>query len=132
MKNNYSDLIGMLCSGLCLLHCLAAPLLVTAGSLGVAGAILADEEFHWILVGPIWLLAMISFPAAFRQHRIIGPLLFAGAGVLLISCALFFEGPAETLATRIGGLCLIYAHINNWKLMTSLHTTPSATLSEMP
>lgn len=117
MKQQISDLGGTLCSGLCLLHCLAGPFLVATGSLGAFGSMMMGETFHWLLIGPLWLLVIVSFPRAFQQHGVIFPLLFAAAGIFGVTLALFCEGNWEILATVIGGLCLTYAHISNWRLM---------------
>lgn len=117
MKQQTSDLVGTLCSGLCLLHCLAAPLLIASGGLGVIGSLMLGETFHWLLIGPLWVLVLFSFPRAFRQHGAIHPLIFAAIGISAVTLALFGEGHWETVATVIGGLCLMFAHIRNWTLM---------------
>ncbi len=118
--SQHRDIAGTVCSGLCLCHCLAAPLLAAVGGMGAFGALIADKRVHWLLTLSVWLLALTSFPRAYRRHGRVGPLLYAGAGVLAVTLALFGESHWETTITVTGSLCLVYAHISNRRHMAGL------------
>ncbi len=101
---------------LCLIHCAGLPLLLAV--LPALSRVLAlPESLH------LWLLAF-AVPASgsalsfgFRQHRAWWPLLAGATGLALLATgALLLEGERyETLATMAGSLCLVLAHIGNWR-----------------
>jgi len=107
------DKLAICLSGLCICHCVLTPLLLTLGSLGVLGFIFGSEWVHYLLVVPIAILAVLSLPSSFRQHRLKLPLLLGAAGLLLVVSALFNEGSAETWLTVAGSLLLCSAHYYN-------------------
>lgn len=106
------DTVGMLVSGLCLAHCLATPLLLALGGLGVLGAALESEWIHLLLLVPVVLLACTSFPSACRQHRRPAVMFagFSGVLILVLAMALGLEGHWELLASTIGAGLLVSAH----------------------
>jgi len=101
---------------LCLIHCAGLPLLLAA--LPALSRVLAlPESLH------LWLLAF-AVPASgaalffgFRQHRTGWPLLAGAIGLALLAAgALLLEGGRyETLSTMAGSLCLVAAHVGNWR-----------------
>ena len=104
------DLAGALCSGLCLSHCLLTPLLLASGALGTMGAVLATETTHWVLLGPVLLLAVLSFPAGIKHHGRYLPATIAGAGLLLLLIALMAGEALEAWLTAAGALAMLAAH----------------------
>jgi hypothetical protein len=101
---------------LCLIHCAGLPLLLAA--LPMFSRVLAlPESLHlWLLVfaipasGSVLLLGV-------RQHGA-WPLPIVGAiGLVLLALGalLFGGGELETPATMAGSLCLVAAHIANWR-----------------
>lgn len=100
-------------SGLCLLHCVLPTLLAIIG-LQFSLFQLESPILHIVLLVPIALLAMSSFPIAYRAHRHIGPSVLASTGMFALTLGLLTA--SETVAhgaTIIGSLMLIVAHAWN-------------------
>lgn len=101
---------------LCLIHCAGLPLLLAV--LPALSRVLAlPESLH------LWLLGF-AVPASgsalffgFRGHRAWWPVAMGAGGLALLAVgALLFEGNRfETLATVAGSLCLVSAHVGNWR-----------------
>jgi predicted membrane protein len=108
----------MALSSLCVLHCIALPLLLIFLPAASSLAAMEDELFHLILVffaAPISLFAVLL---AYRHHRQLKIVLFNIVGVtLLISALLFghdlFAGKGEVFLTLIGSFLIVYSHIIN-------------------
>ena len=101
-------------SGLCLIHCLALPLL--AASLPLAGVWAEAEWVHKLFV--IAALPLSGF-VIFRAVSQGGPLAFvwpACAGLVLLATAAFFPAAEdwETPLTVAGGVLLAGAHVWRW------------------
>ncbi len=104
-------------SALCLLHCLAFPLLILA--LPVAGGILPHQ---WWVHPAIFVLAVpmatVALVRGFRHHRDRRPVVIGGIGLALLGVGLLAaEGSAmEILFTVAGGLIVATAHLLNRRL----------------
>jgi hypothetical protein len=107
-------------SSLCLVHCLATPLLLIllpAASLSFA----FPASFHlWMVLAaiPVSILALRS---GHRHHRHILPTLFASAGLCFLSYGAIFATTArlELVLTVFGALLLAGAHLWNGRLAAS-------------
>ncbi|NBD96203.1 MAG: MerC family mercury resistance protein [Gammaproteobacteria bacterium] len=114
------DRIAISASALCMVHCLAMPLLVIAIPV-LSSTFLADEAFHRFLV---WLVLPVSLAALFigcRRHKDILVVSFGGLGlILLISIAYFGHDllgeSGERIATVVGGVILAVGHFRNYRL----------------
>lgn len=100
-------------SGLCLIHCLALPLI--ASLLPLAGAWAEAEWVHGLFAAvaapvSLWTLARPTD----RSPKI---LIVAGAGLafLFLGAAGWPSHEAETPLTVAGGLLLAAAHVLNWR-----------------
>ena len=122
-KTALFDRTAICLSGLCLLHCLAVPLLV-----GALPALLplADERLHTqllLLVVPLSLIALCFGYARHRSARIaaciVTGLLLLGVGATLAD-ALFGEG-GERACTVAGALILAIGHFFNTALARRNH-----------
>ncbi|MEK7343608.1 MAG: MerC domain-containing protein [Pseudomonadota bacterium] len=107
---------------LCLLHCLALPLLIAA--LPALSRLLAiPESFHLLML----LIAIPSSGVALlmgrTRHGRLWPLLVGMAGLACLTIAtLFFElTPLELPVTVVGSLALAVAHVANWRLRHAQH-----------
>lgn len=109
-----SDLAGITCSALCLAHCLFLPFLIATGLSSLT--FLSNEVAHLILLGPVFILAMISFPAGFKSHQRYLPGLLAIAGLTFLGAALTTHGAIESTLTAAGAFILITAHFTNRRL----------------
>ena len=117
VSSSFKDLSGVICSSLCLAHCLLLPMLLATGTLGAAGALLASEQIHLMLLVPVILLAAMSFPGGYRRHGRMLPSVLALAGLTGLVLALLLGEATETLLTSIGAGLLMIAHLKNRKLL---------------
>jgi hypothetical protein len=107
---------------LCLVHCLALPLVLAAFPV-LSRVFSLPETIH------LWLLAFAAPTSALAlvlgrmRHGALLPLLIGGIGVSLLALgALWFIGTsAETPLTVVGSLLLASAHIANWRLRHGAH-----------
>lgn len=60
---------GVICSGLCLLHCLATPFVLMSGGVGVLGVFIASQRAHQLMIIPVVIISLFSFPIAYKKHR---------------------------------------------------------------
>jgi len=111
------DTAGMFVSGLCLAHCLLTPVLLALGGFGVLGVLLEDRLVHLVLLLPVLLLALSSFPGACRHHRRPAVMVAGFSGLLLLMVALCLEGTWELLASVGGAGLLVTAHWVNRRLL---------------
>lgn len=114
------DAAGMFVSGLCLAHCLLTPVLLALGGFGVLGALLEDRLVHLVhlvLLLPVLLLALFSFPGACRRHRRPAVMFVGFSGLLLLVVALCLEGTWELLASTAGAGLLVAAHWVNRRML---------------
>lgn len=103
-------------SVLCMLHCLALPL-VLAALPAIAAQLGGGEGFHaavLILALPTSAWALIG---GWRRHRAVLPLMIGAAGLMLMAAGVALAVPAalETGVTVLGSLMLAGAHIGNWR-----------------
>jgi hypothetical protein len=115
MQGRSADASGLLLSGLCLLHCLAFPLL--AGAVPLLEILSEDWRAHLVLLILIFPAAWLAFGKAWMQGERLWPLPgLAAFGVMLLAVALFIPHELEIGFSVAGGLCLAVAHILNiWK-----------------
>ncbi|WP_049722369.1 MerC domain-containing protein [Gilvimarinus polysaccharolyticus] len=107
------DETAAFCSGLCLIHCIATPVLLSLGSLGLIGSIFTSEWFHAVLFAPIAILALVSLPSGWKRHRRWPPSVAAFTGLALLLAAMFAPHEAEAILSISGGLLLIGGHLGN-------------------
>lgn len=104
---------------LCLVHCLALPLLLLLLP-GIIGVFARSEAFHYIALALIVPSAGAAFWLGYQRHRTPGPVLLGVAGVACLAIALLpilSEG-AEIWMTVAGSLFLVTGHMLNWRRRT--------------
>ncbi|WP_041522217.1 MerC domain-containing protein [Gilvimarinus agarilyticus] len=107
------DETAALCSGLCLIHCIVTPALLTMGGLGLVGSLFASEWMHLALFVPIAALAGMSLPCGWKRHRRRLPGIAGFTGLALLFAALLAPHEAEATLSISGGLLLIGGHLSN-------------------
>ncbi|MBB6425304.1 MerC domain-containing protein [Sphingopyxis sp. JAI128] len=102
---------------LCLMHCLALPLLLVLLPTA-ADAFVRSEAFHYVAVGLAAPFALLAFALGFRRHGEVRPALFGAAGIGCLLVALFpgIDHGASIAITITGSLLLIAGHLINWRL----------------
>ncbi len=126
MTKANSDAFAAILSSLCLVHCLAVPVVLvmlpsmTAGASGLWPALplLDSDLLHWLmllLAAPFSLHAMLGGRAV---HHEAGPmrLALAGLAVMALGALLHDYGLVEKLLTVGGGLVVAAAHWWNWRV----------------
>ncbi len=110
------DGLAVCASVVCMIHCLALPLLLAALP---ALTIWFDpgETFHVAVLAfaiPTSALALIG---GWRTHRATPPLILGASGLLLMTLGIVIGGRAalETALSVSGSLMLAFAHVANWR-----------------
>jgi len=113
------DTAAVILSGICMLHCLALPVVLTIFPI-LNIALLDEQTFHLVMLVFILPVSLVALTIGCRQHKdrltiILGTI---GLGVLMFT-ALFghdlFGLTGERIVTSIGGLILASAHIQNYR-----------------
>ena len=110
------DYAGMTASALCLVHCLAMPLLMAAfPMLGLAHT---HDSFHNSILAAVSIPVLLSLLPGYLRHRD-GMVLALGAlGLGSFLAAIFILSPvygemAEAAGAVLSGVLLLSAHIRN-------------------
>lgn len=120
------DLIAAALSGLCVVHCLAVPILLAVGSSGLLLGVFSSEWFHYLMLLPISALLAWSLPGGWCVHRNKMPFLLGLSGFLLLLISLFAGHAAELPLSVSGGLLLATAHLRNRALLKRAQEMPHA------
>lgn len=119
MTSSTYDLMGMFISFLCLLHCLALPLLAI---ITPSFAMIFEQEWiHLLLLAALIPIALFSFIKGKIKHKSNSPLFVGLVGTSLLIAAVFAEQmsfmniKAEVILTTIGSLILLSGHVINIK-----------------
>ena len=105
-----SDTAATALSALCILHCLALPLV--ASVLPVLSVVADAQWLHWLFAG-LAIVISASVPLRDVLARKAGFLAPAGLGIAFLIAGLFADqlGADETILTVIGGLLVAFAHV---------------------
>jgi len=106
------DWMAVAMSGLCLVHCLALPLLLV--SLPALGVLANGDKTHWVLLA---LALPVSLWALGRGRAGPLPLLIGATGLGLMTLAVaMFEGRAADRWLTVAGVLLVaVAHVVRWR-----------------
>ena len=109
------DIMGMLTSALCAIHCALLPVVVS--SLPVFGVnIIHNAYFEWSMIGLAFAIGSYSLLHGFnRHHRSSLPLLIFFFGFLLLLLKQFFH-PYENWFLILAVPLIICAHFINYRL----------------
>lgn len=120
MQGKWLDGFAISASLLCLIHCLALPLMILTLPF-MAVALGGSEWFHPVILMfaiPTSLYALLS---GFREHGHLKSLIFGVIGILCLFFGLWIEhlALAETVLAVIGSLFLAAGHLQNIRLRQS-------------
>ncbi|HRH69779.1 MAG TPA: MerC domain-containing protein [Flavobacteriales bacterium] len=101
------DGLGIINSAICIVHCLAMPLLIAAGA-----GFFEHPSVSWVFI----VLAFLAVRSAIRSNRNAPVAMVLGIGWGLFAFALALEGVDERLEllAYAGSAILIIGHILNW------------------
>lgn len=119
-RSNTLDKFAILLSGVCLLHCLLTPVLVTLLPIFSLSALVEDVLFHKLM---LWIVLPSSFTALFigcRKHKRWSIAASGLLGMLILVIVAFFGHEVlsiktEKIATTVGGLVLALSHYLNYR-----------------
>ena len=112
------DIIAIVLSSVCMLHCLALPIALTI--LPIVNITLLDEStFHLIMMTVILPISIIALTIGCRQHKDKLTLVLGGVGLGILTITAIFGHDTlgltgERIVTSVGGLILAAAHIQNY------------------
>ncbi|MEC7825415.1 MAG: MerC domain-containing protein [Pseudomonadota bacterium] len=119
LTQRLGDKIAIALSSLCVIHCLATPLILII--LPSLGALVADnhEMFHQVILFFVLPVGVLALWAGYRHHHNLSILLIglAGLGLLLIAAFFghdYFGETGETALTIFASLIIATAHVRNF------------------
>ena len=127
---NTLDACAMSLSGLCLIHCVALPLLGLM--IPLLGAWSKAEWVHLVFAALALSLSITALIAANTHHRLPRYLLVLAVIGLIGLVTAAFEWPSEQWATPMtitSSLLIAYTHLYNWRLRHRLNTASPASRS---
>ncbi len=109
------DQFGIGIAGLCVLHCIAAVVLVSG--LGLGGHFLLSPEIHRIGLALALIIAAVAIGWGALKHRRAAPFVLAMMGLTFMGGALAMpHGEKEFLLTIIGVSLVSVGHLLNLRL----------------
>lgn len=110
------DAMAVGASALCLIHCLALPLVIAALP-ALAARLDLGEGFHLAVLAFALPVSGFALVEGWRRHRGVMPLIVGAVGLVLLGAGVAFEDmvAVETGVTVAGSLLLAGAHVANWR-----------------
>lgn len=110
LSRNLADRLGICLSALCILHCLAVPVVIAL--IPALQTFVDHDFFHVILVPVLPVLAVMAFIPGFKKHRDNRVFYWSIPGIILIALTVYFHEShvVQALFSLPGSLCLIRAH----------------------
>lgn len=115
------DVLGVMCSGLCIAHCLLVPIALVLGVPIVGLTVFLNEEVHLGLVLIAVLLAMWSFPSGWKVHGQWLPSVLASIAVVSVVLMLILPESVEVYSATVAASFFIFAHIVNRRFLYKLN-----------
>ena len=118
-NQGHLDAIPVVLSGVCMLHCLALPLLLTISPI-LNVTLLSETVFHVLLLVFILPTSVIALTIGCRSHKDRITLVLGALGLSILTITAFFGHQlvgltGERILTSFGGLILASAHIQNYR-----------------
>ena len=114
------DLVGVAGSAICLVHCLAGPLLLLLAPI-VPSIVQSDQQFHQSMLFLVVPVSTVAFLIGCRRHRDAITLVLGATGLLILTLAATslhgsLGGSGEKFFTVVAAVLLSVAHWRNFKL----------------
>jgi hypothetical protein len=115
-KSSLLDIAGIWTSGLCAVHCLFLPMLLSVSTF--SGLTFLDHPYleNAILVISCILGMFSLIPSYVKHHRSFSPMMMLAAGFALIAMGKFVPSLPEHLFTSAGAVLVALAHLRNVRL----------------
>ena len=125
--NERFDKLAILLSGICALHCIVTPIIVSVIPILSAtihhGEHIHEFWFHQFIILVILPISLFALITGYRSHKKLLPVLVAGCGLAVLTFTALYaeqlisqniiEHEGETLLTIIGGIIHATGHILN-------------------
>jgi len=123
--SRHFDRIAIALSAICIVHCLAVPLIVAVLPIAVLG-FGGDAHFHGVLLWLVVPTSAVGFALGYRVHRRLGVVAFGTvAAVVLAVAAVYGHGTwpalAEAGVSVAASVGLAGAHWVNFREVRRLH-----------
>lgn len=113
------DTAGMTASTICLIHCLAMPVVIALIP-AFAAELFESEWFHITLAFAVFIFCLAAFVPGYHRHHDKRLIWIGAAGVSLVFFATFvarfWSETAEIAIVTVGNLVLVAGHLLNRKL----------------
>lgn len=114
------DKFAVLLSGICIVHCLLAPVILTLLPVFAVSAVLEDVLFHKLMLWFVLPTSVIALSLGCKKHRDFKILFFGIAGMILLILIAFWghdllSPTQEKIATSIAGIVLAISHVLNYR-----------------
>ena len=121
------DKVAVTLSGLCLVHCLALPLLIVI--LPFSGQF-SDDHLHMQMLILVIPVSVVALALGFRRHRHPGVVIAGISGMIIITLGGivahdYYGLFTDRLLTIIGSLVLAFTHYRNFRLSRHVANTNS-------
>lgn len=115
------DRLGVALSGLCLVHCLALPVLISLMP-ALSFWLPTTSWMHPVLIAVALPVTGTALWAGYRRHGQPAPPLLGAMGLLLLILgALAATQALDSGLTVTGGLAIALAHLRNWRALHGAH-----------
>jgi O-antigen/teichoic acid export membrane protein len=116
-----SDLVGLLLTAACIVHCLVLPVALLAAPVWSAWLGETENVLHWLLFFFALLVSGYALLIGFRRHRAVVVVWVGAVGllVMLAAAAHLFGRTTEAALTMTGAVIVAAAHVLNLRLHTA-------------
>ena len=111
------DLIGGVTSGVCAIHCISIPLLLSFGTFGGL-SIASHTVFDIVVIGLAIIIATWASIRGYERHHSWSPILIMILGTSMLLCGWFLNGSSSHFVMALGGSFLAFGHYWNYRLRT--------------
>ncbi|MEJ2131901.1 MAG: MerC domain-containing protein [Gammaproteobacteria bacterium] len=122
--SNKVDQVAMGISIICLVHCLALPLVVSLAP-WVAAALALDDHslLHWVMLGLAVPLSGLGLWLGMRRHGDLRLVLLGATGIvfMFVGVSHLLGAGFETPLTVVGVTFVLGAHLLNWRWSRRSH-----------
>lgn len=125
IQSSTLDKFGIILSGVCLVHCLLTPILITIIPILSINLMVEDLLFHQLMLGLVLPTSCVALIIGCRKHKQLAIILTGVIGMAILTAValfgheLFGEG-TEKLMTTAGGLILAASHYFNFRACQSV------------